>query len=118
MFVPSDEERHLVMMMASCGVPYPQIAACITRAPREGICVDTLTKYFDHELIVGQAKANTKVAQSLYQQAISGNVAAQIWWTKARMQWRAHTHYEHSPNDDTFLLMQKALEAVFKPPHE
>jgi hypothetical protein len=28
------------------------------------------------------------VSCGLYQQAVGGNVTAQIWWTKARMGWK------------------------------
>jgi hypothetical protein len=46
---------------------------------------------FRHELDVGHVIANSAVAQSLYQQAINGNVTAAIWWTKARMGWKETT---------------------------
>jgi hypothetical protein len=51
----------------------------------------TLRSAFRHELDVGHVKANSAVAESLYQQAIKGNVTAAIWWTKARTGWKETT---------------------------
>lgn len=60
-----------------------------------GISKTTLWRYanenprINETLEKGRAKANAKVAQSLYNNAVKNdNIAAQIWWTKSRMGWR------------------------------
>lgn len=53
-----------------------------------GVSKKTLYKYYDAELKLGKAKANAKVAQSLFSQAMSGNTAAAIFWMKAQAGWR------------------------------
>jgi hypothetical protein len=46
-----------------------------------------LRSAFRAELDRGMALADYEVANALYKQAVSGNVTAAIWWTKARMGW-------------------------------
>lgn len=49
----------------------------------------TLRKHYKHEIDIGAIEANAQVARSLYKNAVENeNVAAQIWWTKARMGWK------------------------------
>ena len=59
----------------------------------------TLRKHFEEELELGAAKANTAVAQFLFHQATGargdGSVAAAIFWTKIRMQWKETVINEH-----------------------
>ena len=88
-FEPTPEQRKTVETMAGHGIPHVDIARVII-SPRTGRDIDatTLRAAFRHELDVGHVKANSAVAQSLYQQAINGNVTAAIWWTKARMGWK------------------------------
>ena len=55
-----------------------------------GITVPTLVKWYRHELDTGQPKANSMVAQSLYQKALGngqGAVTACIFWLKVRAGW-------------------------------
>src|SRR5436305_1514743 len=65
------------------------------RRPHEGIAtlldVDpkTLRRHYRQELDRGAAEATAKVAQSLFQMAtVEKNVAAAIFWMKARAGWR------------------------------
>jgi len=89
-FEPTDEHRRLVRMMAGFGVPQPDIATQLEIDPK------TLRKYFRRELDRGTVEANVKVAQSLFQMATSGkNVAAAIFWMKARGGWREKSQIEH-----------------------
>jgi hypothetical protein len=87
---PTDQTRQLVQMMAGCGIPQMQIA------PLVRISDETLRKYYRRELDLGSIEANAKVAEALFRQAIGGNTAAAIWWTKCRMGWRERTGAEHS----------------------
>lgn len=79
---PTEETRNTVRMHAAVGTRYVDIAAKL------GITDDTLRKYYRAELDDGRIDANAKVAQSLFQQAISGNTVAMIFWLKTRGQWR------------------------------
>ena len=79
---PTPEERGIVEAMAGYGVPHEGIALVIGCHP------ETLRVHFRAELDLGVTKANTKVAGALYKMATEGNVAAAIYWTKARMGWR------------------------------
>jgi hypothetical protein len=88
-FRPTDEQRRSVERMAAVGIKHSDICKVIIN-PRTNKPLDekVMRKHFRHELDAGYVKANTAVAQSLYDQAVkAGNVAAAIWWTKARMGW-------------------------------
>ena len=93
-FVPTDEQRRSAEAMAGYGVPHNDIALVI------GCSAPTLRKYFRHELDVGQAKANAKIAQTLFHMAtVDRNVTAAIYWTKARMKWSERSIVELSGPD-------------------
>ena len=93
-FKPTEDDRKTVSLMAAVGIPHEGIAICI----RDGIDDKTLRKHFQHELATSKIKADTKVAGSMFQAAISGNVNAQKWWTSARMGWKETNVQEHSGN--------------------
>ena len=88
-FEPTKQQRDLVEALVGYGVTYVEICRLVPN-PRTGKPIDTKTlmKVFRAELDVGATKANAKVAESLFKQAINGNVTAQIWWTKCRMGWK------------------------------
>ena len=80
---PTPDQRRTVKTMAGFGVPHTDIATFL------GIDAKTLRKHFREELDRGTTEANAKVAQSLFQMATQGkNVAAAIFWMKARAGWR------------------------------
>jgi hypothetical protein len=82
-YQPTEEHRRQVMIMAGLGIVQAEIANLIGCSDR------TLRTYYRRELDTGATEANMRVAQSLYNLATKeGNVAACIWWTKARMGWR------------------------------
>ena len=69
--------------MSGLGLPQDQIALLLEIDPK------TLRKHFRDDLDRGMAEANVKVGQSLFNMATSGNnVAAAIFWMKARAGWR------------------------------
>lgn len=80
--VPTEDGRKQVELMAAVGITREQIASFFN------IHIDTLASHYEQELAQGALKANVKVAHSLYQLAISGNVSAQIFWCKTRLGWR------------------------------
>ncbi len=82
-YAPTDEQRRIVKAMAGYGIPHDDIATVVKCSP------PTLRKRFRQELDVATIEANARVAQCLYQQATTpGNIAASIFWLKARAGWR------------------------------
>ena len=82
-FQPTDEHRRTAKAMAGFGVPQDDIAIFL------GIDAKTLRKHFRGELDRGTIEANAKVAQTLFTMAtVDKNVAAAIFWMKARAGWR------------------------------
>ncbi len=82
-FQPTDEQRRTVRAMSGFGVPHEGIAILLEIDPK------TLRKYFQAELDRGSVEATAKVAQSLFHMAtVDKNVAAAIFWMKARAGWR------------------------------
>ena len=82
-YEPSEEQRRVVKTMAAYGIPQDAIAKVVQ-------CSEpTLRRAYRHELDTAVHEANARVAQCLYQQATTpGNVAASIFWLKARAGWR------------------------------
>jgi hypothetical protein len=89
-FEATADQRRTVRAMAGFGVPQEEIATFLDIDPK------TLRKYFRAELDRGSTEATTKVAQSLFRMATEGNnVAAAIFWMKARAGWSERTRVEH-----------------------
>jgi hypothetical protein len=82
-FEPTEEQRRTVRAMSGFGIPQGDIATFLE------IDTKTLRKHFRRELDRGMVEATAKVAQSLLRMATTGNnVAAAIFWMKARAGWR------------------------------
>ena len=80
---PSDEERRTVKALSGYGVPQEDIAIHMDMDAK------TLRKHYRRELDRGTIEANAKVAQTLFTMAtVDKNVAAAIFWMKARGGWR------------------------------
>ena len=92
-FSPTPEQRNQVEVLAGFGLPQTQIAVLVGCDPK------TLRKYFDAELSMGDAKATAKIAQTLYNKAISGDTASLIFWLKARAGWREKHAVEMTGKD-------------------
>ena len=85
-YQPTPEARRQVETMAGFGIHQTEIARLLS------IDAKTLRLHFRDELDTGMTQANMRVAQALYKNAVQNeNVAAQIWWTKARMGWKEAT---------------------------
>lgn len=97
-FEPTDEEKRLVEACAGFGVPEDEILTLILR---KGVPIakNTLRKHFKTELESAHTRANLRVAQSLYNQAISGNTTAAIFWMKTRAGWREKVSMDHTSSD-------------------
>ena len=91
-FQPSQQDRKLVEDLSGMGIPLEQIACLIG----DGISVKTMYKYFEKEMTLGKANANTQVAKTLFKKAVDGDTVSAIWWTKARMGWKETVHQENS----------------------
>jgi hypothetical protein len=88
---PTDEQRRTGKAMSGFGVPQPDIAVHL------GVDPKILRKHFREELDRGSIEPTTKVAQSLFDMATQGNnVAAAIFWMKARAGWREKQDPQHS----------------------
>ena len=81
-FVATDAQRNMVRVMAINGVPQDDICEVI------GCGKPVLHREFRRELDLGMIEANAKVTASLFRMAMNGNVAAAIFWLKARAGWR------------------------------
>ncbi len=91
-FVPTDEDRKLVLSLAGFGAPHEYIAERVHN-PQTGkaLGVVSLRKYFRKELDSGKDQANTLVAQSLFRHATGsgkGAVTAAIFWMKTQAGWK------------------------------
>src|SRR3954453_12264930 len=82
-FVPTDEQRRRVKMLASLGQRQEQIALVV------GIgSTTTLRKHFREELTRGPAEAMANVRNTRFQMATSGkHPAATMFWLKTRARW-------------------------------
>ena len=74
--------REKVRHLAGLGVPQDDIAQIV------GCAAKTLRKRFRVELDLGVAEANAMISGSLFTAAKAGNIAAMIFWLKARAHWR------------------------------
>src|SRR5262245_48777123 len=91
---PNEKDRKTVETMASHGIPAIDIARVLE------IAISTLYEHYRLELETGATKANSMVAQSLYQKALgngNGAVAACIFWLKVRAGWIEPRPEEHAP---------------------
>jgi hypothetical protein len=109
-FEPTDEQRRTVRAMAGYGMPHVDIATFLD------IDAKTLRKHFTRELELGSIEATTKVAQSLFRMATEGkNVAAAIFWMKARAGWREKQPAALTEDDKPVQEMSDAeLEEVIR----
>ena len=107
LFEPTEEQRRTVKAMSGLGVPHEGIAVLLEIDPK------TLRKHFDAELERGSVEATAKVAQSLFQMATQGkNVAAAIFWMKARAGWREKHDVQLSVKDDVSKLSDEELDRL------
>ena len=102
----SEEQRRLARAMAGYGAPRAAIALCLRRE------VSTIERLLGPELDQAEAEANTKVAQSLFRMATQkNNVAAAIFWMKARGGWREKQDVRPMVESDLSYLTDAELAA-------
>jgi hypothetical protein len=90
-YAPSDEERRKVKALAAYGNTQDEIAGVI------GMSARSLRKHFREELDRGVVEANSQVSQSLFKEAVNGNVTAAIFWLKCRAKWRERSDPDARP---------------------
>jgi DNA-binding XRE family transcriptional regulator len=103
---PTDETKKLAKTLSGLGVPQDDIATLI------GVTKPTLHKHYRDDLDKGMAEANAKVAGSLFNQAVSGNTAASIFWMKARANWSERIVTEHTGPDGGPVKIQATIRLV------
>ena len=82
-WVPTSEDRRKAENLAGIGVPHKMIGILL------GVDDETLRSHLTPELKLGEARATSKVAQTLFDRATEGKeLAAAIFWLKARAGWR------------------------------
>jgi hypothetical protein len=89
---PTEQGRKQVEAMASYGVPLVDIARVL------GVSAPTVAKWYPYEIETGHIKANSMVAQSLYNKAMGngqGAVTACIFWLKCRAGWVEPKPWDH-----------------------
>jgi hypothetical protein len=104
----TEKDRKQVEAMASYGVPELDIARVI------GISAPTLRKWYSYELETGHIKANSMVAQSLFQKATGngqGAVTACIFWLKCRAHWVEPKPWDEAPMGRKEQIQQAAATA-------
>src|SRR4051794_29743072 len=108
--VPTPTSRQQVQAMAGYGIDQEKIAAII------GICDKTLRKHYRNELDLGLDKANSLVAQALFQNATANNnVTAQIFWMKTRAGWREKVDHTHAGPDGGRRFHDRKARLVGRP---
>ena len=88
------------------GVPKGSIALVL------GIDCAILDDTYGDELRTGAAKANTRVAESLFRTAIGDgpqSVAAAIFWLKTRAGWKETTVHEHGGAEGMPLVIVRQI---------
>lgn len=94
---PDDKNRARVEALVSFGLPQTEIAREL------GIDPKTLRKHYEDELSAGTARANAKVAQTLFRLAVGDpsrgidpDRACCMFWLKTRAGWRETSSHEHT----------------------
>ena len=87
---PTDEDRKFVTLMAIAGITKETIARVM------GMDKKTLNKHFEKALDESVHMAHAKIVGALYNNALKGNVAAQIFYCKTRLGWQEVDRHEHS----------------------
>ena len=113
-YEPTEADRRLVETHVAFGTQQDDICSLIVNQDTgKPITGKTLRSAFAFEIKVGATRANARVVESLFHQAVGRPaqydqdhrplreelkpaVAAAIWWTKARMGWKETSQHELS----------------------
>lgn len=103
---PTPELRAKVKMFAAMGARHIDIAQVLK------ISDPTLRKYYGEELATAKTEANAQVAGKLFQNAMNGNVIAQIFWLKAQANWVDRREVNHNHNVGPMLSQEDRLKLL------
>ncbi|WP_310625789.1 hypothetical protein [Limnohabitans sp.] len=107
-FKPTSEQRALVEKLSAFGIRLDEMPVFVMGATGKPISEPTLKKYFKKEIEHGRLKANFKVANALYKNAVEeGNTTAQIFWLKTQGGWREPQRVELTGKDGAPLIPTK-----------
>ena len=90
----NEETAAVVNALSAYGVTHDEIALYIK------VSKPTLYKYYGDELKLGKIKANTRIAEKLYNMAKDGDRTACIFWLKTRAGWRETSRMELANADN------------------
>ena len=102
----TQEVRHAVELMAGAGISSVGIAEVMR------LEVVDLERIFDVELSRGVHIVNANVSAALYRNAMTGNIAAQIFWLKAKAGWSETHTVIHDYRKNVRTLSNDELEAI------
>lgn len=97
-FQPTAEQRRLVEQMTGVGCTLDEVRLCIWK-PGEAPDEKTVRKHLGCELERGHALANMRVKRKLFDLIEQGNVAATIFYLKARCGWSEVVKVEQTGKD-------------------
>jgi hypothetical protein len=92
-YVPTEQDRRLVMTMIAGGIEYRFIIPCLAAPCSER----TFRTKFRAEIATAKARADAAVIANLHRHAVGDGrdaVAAAKWWTQSRMGWKDTTAIE------------------------
>lgn len=95
-FNPTPEQRKLVLDLAAATVSEDEIRQIVPWGQVRPIDGKTLRKHFSGELERGHAMSNARVKRKLHELIDQGNVAATIFYLKARCGWSESVRVEAS----------------------
>ena len=113
-WIPTPERIIEVEKLASRGLTKEQIADCL------GIHYDTLNEKskaypeFAEAIKRGQASGIDQVANSLFENAMKGNVTAQIFFMKARAKWSDGSNDDKEKDEKMVSEFKKIGELISK----
>lgn len=91
--IPTDENRKIVKALTAYGVPQEDIARQLQ------ISADTLARHYRRELDTAAVEANARMAETLFQAGLKGDVRAMMFWLKTRAKWSETHKLEHTGKD-------------------
>jgi hypothetical protein len=101
-----------VEMMSSVGMTTKQIADALGVPPGQFGKLAKNDPYVAEAIEKGQARGIRMVTDSLFQNAMKGNVAAQIFWLKNRGAWQDKQELDQRLQVETKMSFEDAVDAL------
>ncbi len=96
--VPTPESRETVKMLKLVGATDEQVGRIL------GMSTDSLVKHYRQDLDDGKAELLGKVAQTLYQKALDGDVTSCIFILKTKAKWSEKIEIDRLDQPDTLII--------------